>query len=234
MSLILRVDLDKPYGVSNLFFRVISKLRENLYFPKVHALGYLNDLEEFLDVLDSNDILAYIYLRNCTIPDDNLYVKLSKHKVGLHAENTQTLESFRKEIGFFKSKMKGYHVESFSKHGSGKVKLGKHHYPDYEPQKYRKWMKELDVEFLFGNGIYSKNGKNNNTKEYLENIYWLKYDATNQPTLPEIVKIAKREDVVILIHPENYKKVTAINERFHKLIEIAKLQNVAWKYYERS
>ena len=58
------------------------------------------------------------------------------HKIGFHAENTRTIDTFSEELNVFKKKVSPAKVESFSKHGSGQLKLGKYHYPSFEPEKY--------------------------------------------------------------------------------------------------
>jgi len=134
MALILRIDVDKPFGRSSLFAKVLSKAREEFYFPGLNKLGYLKDLGVFLDFLDTNSIPAHIYFRNCTAPNAQIINRLRKHKIGFHAENTQTIDTFKHELDAFRSKFLELNVSSFTKHGSGIFKLGRHHYPPYEPQ----------------------------------------------------------------------------------------------------
>src|ERR1035438_3758167 len=94
MPLILRVDVDKPYGNSNLFTKIVSKLTEDYYFPKINSL-YLEHIADFIELCNSNNIRGYFYHRQCTIPNKKIIKMLmdGKHKYGLHAENTKSFET---------------------------------------------------------------------------------------------------------------------------------------------
>jgi hypothetical protein len=67
MAFVLRIDVDKPYGTSNLLFKIISKLREDYFFPS-HLPGYLKSLKLLIRFLEKNNITSHIYFRICTLP----------------------------------------------------------------------------------------------------------------------------------------------------------------------
>lgn len=228
MSLILRIDVDKPFGRSNLFTKSMSKISEEFYFPRLEKLGYLKYLNIFLDILNTNSIPAHIYFRNCTIPTVRIIDKLMNHKIGFHAENTRTLDTFKNELDTFKTKLPGLTISSFTKHGSGIFKLGKKHYPKYEPCKYRLWAKELNIDYLFGNGLWANQIVA--TELYYENMYWIdrSYRTNEQPSLEQIVQIAKFQDVIILIHPCNYFAGMQVHDDFQMIVNHAKQASVQW------
>ncbi len=100
MPLVLRVDVDKPYGRLTIKEKVLSKVREDLWLPAIPSLGYLSHLKTFLLFLKEGKIKSHIYFRKCTLPpkiwfDESL---LDGHMLGLHAENTRNFETFKKEL----------------------------------------------------------------------------------------------------------------------------------------
>jgi len=228
MALILRIDVDKPFGRSSLFAKVLSKAREECYFPGLNKLGYLKDLGVFLDFLETNSIPAHIYFRNCTAPNAQIINRLRKHKIGFHAENTQTIDTFKHELDAFRSKFLKLTISSFTKHGSGIIKLGRHHYPPYEPQKYLLWSKELNIEYLFGNGLWRD--QNITAEKYFENMYWIdkSYRTDEQPSLSKVVQKAKFRNVVILIHPCNYIADTQVHDDFQRIVEYSMQAAIHW------
>lgn len=68
MPLVLRVDVDKPYGRATIKEKVLSKVREDLWLPAIPSIGYLSHLKIFLAFLSKEKIKAHIYFRKCTLP----------------------------------------------------------------------------------------------------------------------------------------------------------------------
>ena len=89
--------------------------------------------------------------------------------------NTKLVKQFRiwSEIS---EKISDFNVKSFTKHGSGFYKLGKNHYPPYEPDKYKVWAKEIGIEFIFGNGIPSKVEDIIQVDGFYNNMFWMEPD----------------------------------------------------------
>jgi hypothetical protein len=236
MALILRVDVDKPYGRKGLFRKIISKLAEDYWFPeKVKSLGYLSHLTDFLQFCNSQNVSGFIYHRICTVPDEKIKKLLLEggHKIGLHAENTRSFETFLPELKEMKHKAPPLQVESFTKHGSGELKLGRYHYPPYEPEKYKEWATKTGISFFFGNGIscneselYSKNG-------YFENMFWIEreYRHPGFSDFQQVIAAAKKQDVTILIHPCNYNASPLVAADFKQLVQLSKQENIAWKVF---
>src|ERR1041385_3333452 len=104
MPLILRFDVDKPYGNAGLLRRVMSKLVEDYWFPRLDAFGYLSHLAAFLRYCNEQKIQGLFYFRLCTLPNDEIktLLKQGNHKVGFHAENTRSFETFSDELKSFK------------------------------------------------------------------------------------------------------------------------------------
>jgi len=233
MPLVLRVDVDKPYGRKNVIQKVLSKIKEDYWFPSISALGYLSHVKYFLDFLANNNIRAHIYFRICTLPPNEWLSNtfLSQHLIGHHAEDTRSLETLTIENKIIQSFMLPLEVSSFNKHGSGNLKLGRHHYPVYEPEKYREWAIRLGIPFLFGNEelvktstVYSKqNG-------YYPNMFWIDrtYSESDQLPLEYVVRKAEYENIVVIIHPANFAADELVVNKMKKLILMAKQHNVPW------
>ena len=234
MSIILRADVDKPYGHSNLIRKVASKVVEDYFsIPIFGSFKYLSHLIEFLEYCNAQHIPGFIYHRMCTAPNKKVKELLISggHKVCFHAENTRSFETFSEELNCFKEKVKPLSVESFTKHGSGTLKLGKYHYPPYEPEKYQDWSVKTGTGFYFGNGIcknendlYSENG-------VFSNMFWMERDYRDPDfsDLQKLLNVAKKKDVVVLIHPCNFHTSKIVSEDFMLLVKLSKEQNVNWK-----
>lgn len=231
MGLILRVDVDKPYGHSNLFYKIISKISEDFWFPNISFI-YLFHLKCFLRYCNKNSVRGYFYHRMCTVPSLSIYNLLNKgnHKIGFHAENTRSIETFERELAKFKSNAYCKTCDSFTKHGSGTYKLGKHHYPPYEENKYIDWARRLQIKFPFGNGIASNSNDFNIENGFYKNMFWLEpeYRAESLSSIEEIIEIAKHQDVPVLIHPCNFYTFKVVRKEFEKLVELAKINNIEW------
>lgn len=140
MPIIIRMDIDRPYGHKNLLRKTLSRLSADLYFPKYGRAGYLMELFQILDLLNVKKIRSHIFFRRSTLPQQaqlQLLIK-GKHIMGMHLENSRSYQTFQKELIFIQNRF-GLPVVSFSKHGSGHHKYGLLHYPPYEPDKYVIW-----------------------------------------------------------------------------------------------
>ncbi len=236
MSLILRVDVDKPYGHSNLIRKIASKVSEDYFpIPFVASFKYLSHLIEFLEYCNSQHVPGFIYHRNCTSPNKKTKELLiaGGHKVCFHAENTKNFETFSEELNSFKEKIKPLSVGSFTKHGSGQLKLGKYHYPPYEPEKYKDWGKKAATGFYFGNGICKNEMDLNSENGFFPNMFWIERDYRNPNffDLQKLLDTAKKKDVVVLIHPCNFLSSKVVSDDFKLLVKLSKEQKVNWKVF---
>jgi hypothetical protein len=234
MSIILRVDVDKPYGNSNFLRKICSKLEEDyVSFRILNSKKYLTHLIGFLEFCNTNKVPSILYFRHCTIPNKKVLdlIKIGGHKIGLHAENTRSFETFKNELSLFRKKLNSEKVDSFSKHGSGNLKLGKYHYPPFEPQKYLEWSKSLDIRYISGNDIAEKKEELFAANNYFSRIFWIEreYRSKDFFDLKKVVDAAKENDIVVLIHPCNFDSTKAVLDDFIELIRLAKMENVSWK-----
>ncbi len=232
MSLVLRVDVDKPYGRLKFKEKVLSKVREDLWLPAIPSLGYLRHLKTFLAFLKKGEIKSHIYFRKCTLPpkrwlDGPLF---DKHKFGLHAENTRNFETFKKELEVVQMHLSPTKLSSFTKHGSGQWKGGRNHYPLYEPDKYLKWSETFGIPFMFGNEMLSESNKSSNQDQFYSSMFWIKESNRNceRYTLQWAIDVAKEKNVIVLIHPANFVANEQVGSDMRKLVSLARQQNVSW------
>lgn len=235
MAVFLRVDVDKPYGKHTLLRKILSKITED-FFPKYKINSiYLSHLKEFITFCNDNKIICTFYHRLCTKPDNETLelIKIGKHSIGLHLENSRSFETFKKEWNDMQNSI-DFKMSSFSKHGSGFYKLGKYHYPDYEPQKYKSWAIKMNLIYPSGNGIPTSKSDLELRNEFYENVFWIEPTYRNKTfnNINDLIEIAKYKDVVVLIHPCNYIADFHTRSEFHLLVEMMKKNEIQWKQFE--
>lgn len=229
MKFVLRIDVDKPYGNHSLIRKVVSKFIEetNLNLKTPHYLDYIT---WGLKNLKEKNIKAIFYFRNCTCPSKDMIQTLHSHghEIGFHAEDTSSFVSFKTELEKFKKNTGLKKIHSFTKHGSGVHKLGKNHYPKYEPEKYKEWARKVDVPFFFGNGMIDIEG-NNSDSTYYENCFWVEPDY-RMKNLSRVEDIHHLQDEVvpILMHFENLIRELSIQEEFNNLFLFSSERKIDW------
>ncbi len=129
MALIVRIDVDRPFGKKNVFRHILSRIATDLYFPAARWLGYLRDLEEILLLLNGRGIPSYVFFRRCSLPSRSVktLMKAGNHVFGLHFENSRSVEHLKAELRVLEKHI-DVDVTAFSKHGSGDHRYGLFHY----------------------------------------------------------------------------------------------------------
>jgi hypothetical protein len=229
MAVILRIDVDSPYGKKNFINHVFSRLTSDLYLPPILMFPYLEYLNDFINYLNNRNIQGYFFFRKCTLPTIKTLnlLKKGKHIIGLHLENSRSFETFKNEVDIIKSHTKSK-VEVFSKHGSGKYKYGLHHYPLYEPEKYLEWGSKLGMKIFLGNleDPTIPFSYTNNNMLFFPAAFWLEYSWRNIILfdINWLIQESKNRNIVLLIHVENvlYNKLF-LNE-FETIIRNTKIR----------
>jgi hypothetical protein len=208
MSLILRVDVDSPYGKKNPFIHICSRLASDFDLPAYPMLPYLTYLNEFIEYLNSKSLQGYFFFRKCTLPRGITLDLLhdGKHVIGHHIENSRSFKTFTDELNLIENNIKTK-VEAFSKHGSGKFKYGLYHDPLYEPDKYLEWGSKVGMKMFFGNledPMYKSTITNKNIV-FFPAAYWLEphWRDTKSFNTDWLIQESKIRDLVLLIHVEN-------------------------------
>jgi hypothetical protein len=207
MALILRIDVDRPYGKTGVLRHIASRISSDLFLPRIEWLRYLAELKSILRILNQKDKSAYLFFRKCTLPSPIVCELLEQggHVAGLHLENSRSFETFQEECHFLQEYLQ-MRVRALSKHGSGKARFGRKHYAPYEPEKYLAWAKQADMRVFFGNGEDpTLRPIQDDTLCYFPSAFWLEPDwrDTKRFPLEWLLNEALKRDVVMLLHPDN-------------------------------
>ena len=223
MALIVRIDVDRPYGKTPFLRHVLSRLGSDIYCPRVEALGYLKELEVILQMLNEAGARAYIFFRRCTLPTKSILelIDAGGHEIGLHLENSRSFETFCNEKAMLERYI-GRPVVAVSKHGSGKKKYGFHHYAPYEPDKYIRWARKSGMKVFLGNledpTIRPLEGETD--LQVYPAAFWLEpsWRDTRRFTIKWLLAQASVSDIVLLMHPDNVLADPSLTEDLKSLL----------------
>lgn len=228
MSVIVRIDVDRPFGKRDSIHRLTSRIRSEAYFPRMRKLHYLGDLNYILQKLNLSNVRSYVFFRRCSLPDRSIMDLMERggHKGGMHLENSRSFESFKKELRFIESHL-GRGVVCFSKHGSGVHKYGLRHYAPYEPEKYLEWGAATNMGLFFGNledpriSEYCFKGR----LRYFPSAFWLEeeYRDIERFNPNWLVSESLKRDVVLLFHPDNVTTSPKLTEQLEYILSHAKM-----------
>jgi hypothetical protein len=218
MPLIIRIDVDRPYGKHGRTRHILSRLSSDAYFPTVESFGYLRELGEILRLLNERQARAHVFFRQCTLPSPCIQALLDKggHHVGLHLENSRSFDAFDAEKRFLEERI-GRPVRAFSKHGSGGARYGRRHHAPYEPEKYVQWGQKARMKVFFGNledpRLPPTRGDNGFVA--FPSAFWLEPHWRDTRVFPcsWLQEEARKRDVVVLIHPENVLESGELTEQ---------------------
>ncbi len=222
MALIVRIDVDRPYGRHPLPRHLLSRIRSDYGFPRVFGFGYLRELKRILELLNERQAPAYVFFRGCTLPTAEVTRLLDggRHEIGMHLENSRTFETFTAERGLLEA-YTGRKVLTFSKHGSGGARYGRHHYAAYEPDRYIAWGQQAGMKLFLGNlEDPTMPCTQYGALTVFPAAFWLEpyWRDTSRFTVQWLVQNASRSDIVLLIHPENVLESAELTNHLQTLV----------------
>lgn len=223
MALLLRADIDRPYGRQPVGRHILSRLASDLYFPRVPVFGYLRELEVFLDFLQKRGAKGHFFFRRCTLPGRQMLRRLDQegHVVGLHLENSRSFDTFLSEKLHLERHI-GHPIWAFSKHGSGGHRYGWHHYAPYEPERYTAWARQTGMKLFLGNAEDASLKPRMDPGGVLvfPGAFWLEPSWRDTIRFPVswLQSEATISDVVLLLHPENVFESAELIEDLDKVL----------------
>ncbi len=223
MALIIRIDVDRPYGKQGLVRHIASRVSSDYFLPRLEWLRYLDELKTILEILNANGRTAHVFFRKCTYPSQQIceLMEAGGHQFGLHLENSRSAETFQEELGALEQFL-GRRIQEFSKHGSGRLHLGRHHYAPYEPERYLPWAREAGMKLSFGN-LEDPQMKPSHEGGLLfyPSAFWLEPYWRDQKKFPIewLLREAVDRDVVMLMHPDNVTSSPEIMREFKMAVE---------------
>lgn len=223
MALIVRIDVDRPYGKQGFVRHVASRISSDFFLPRMDWLHYLDELKTILRILNANGKSAHVFFRKCTYPTPEVCELMEEggHHFGLHLENSRSFATFQEELGVLEQLL-GRKVIEFSKHGSGRLHLGRHHYAPYEPERYLPWARQAGMRVFFGN-LEDPRLRPVQDGELLfyPSAFWLEphWRDTRKFPIEWLLDEAVERDVVMLMHPDNVTSDAEIMREFLMAIE---------------
>jgi hypothetical protein len=228
MALIVRLDVDRPYGREPWLRHALSRLSSDFFLPRLESMAYLAELKWMLGLLNAQGVRAHLFFRRCTLPSESALelIRQGGHEMGLHLEDSRSYSTFLREKQALEAAL-GQPVYSFSKHGSRGIKYGLHHYAPYEPEKYMEWGARAGMKLFLGNmedpslPAVSRDGC-----VCFPSAFWLEPSWRNVTLHPVSWLLSRMEthDVVMLAHPENIKASPRLEEDFMTVIRAGKQQ----------
>lgn len=223
MGLIVRIDVDRPYGQHGFLRHVASRIASDYALPRIGGLRYLDELKTILRILNANGRQAYVYFRKCSYPSQEVIelMQAGGHHFGLHLENSRSTESFGEELQSLEKTL-GRKVETVSKHGSGQHQYGRHHYAPYEPERYIEWARAAGMKAFLGNLEDPRiQPEIREGLVYFPAAFWLEPHWRDMKKFPLawLLEEAQRRDVVMLLHADNVTSDPEIMREFVSAIE---------------
>ena len=223
MALIVRIDVDRPYGKQGFVRHVASRVSSDYFLPRLDWLRYLDELKTILNILTHNGKTAHVFFRKCTNPTPEIceLMNAGGHQFGLHLENSRSAETFQEELGALEHEL-GRKIVEFSKHGSGRLHLGRHHYAPYEPERYLPWARKAGMKLFFGN---LEDPELQPVQEgellFYPSAFWLEPFWRDKKKFPIewLLHEAAHRDVVMLLHPDNVTASAEIMREFTCAVE---------------
>jgi len=222
VPLIIRIDVDRPYGKRPAVRHLMSRLSSDLYLPKVEAFGYLAELQTMLHWLNEAEARAYAFFRRCTLPSPAVMrlFDAGRHQAGLHLEDSRSYETFCSEIQIMERHF-DRKMLAVSKHGSGGAKYGFHHHAPYEPEKYIAWARKASLRLFLGNlEDPTLPAVQSDDLVTYPSAFWLEphWRDTQRYNVDWLIEQAQRQDIVLLVHPENVLGDPTLITDFKRLI----------------
>lgn len=217
MTVILRVDVDNPYGWNTPLMLMLNYLRTEMSFPRIQKLGYLKHLKSLIKDLNDRGIPATFFLKTITIPKDASILK--GHEIGLHVVYALNYNQFLEELRQLSRKI-DTKIRGFSKHGSGTQKLTRKHAWQYSPRKYVEWAQRARLEYFSGNreNPLEKPYRTGNVI-FFPSAFWLQKSRREERfNIAWLATTSEQRDIVVLLHPFRWGTDRQVREDYELVV----------------
>jgi hypothetical protein len=222
VALLIRIDVDRPYGRAPLLRHALSRLGSDAWFPRIEPFGYLAELRAILELLEAHGARAHVFFRRCTLPSPKVLEMLRRggHVIGLHLEDSRSFATF---LGEKRSLEKHLDAPIFvlSKHGSGVHRYGLRHHAPYEPERYVDWARRSSMLAFFGNredpslAPVCDGGVRVHPGAFWLEPAWRDVQAFGVDWL---MQHAAKSDIVLLMHPENILAEASLTRHLERIV----------------
>lgn len=223
MALIVRIDVDRPYGQQGVVRHIASRVASDYFLPRMEWLRYLEELKTILGILNANGRPAYVFFRKCSYPSEEVRALMAagNHVYGLHLENSRSEETFREELESLEQNL-GFAVSAFSKHGSGRYRYGWHHFAPYQPERYLPWARRAGLRFFFGNREDPRlQPVEDGGLLVYPSAFWLEPQWRDKQKFPLdwLLREARQRHIVLLLHADNVTSDPEVMREFRIAVE---------------
>ncbi|UCG02604.1 MAG: hypothetical protein JSW11_01160 [Candidatus Heimdallarchaeota archaeon] len=226
MPIILRIDVDNPYGYYSFPKKVLNYFSTNYRrFPiRYDFLGYLAQAKSLFHTLREAKIPATWFFRVQSRPNRKFQQELlsSGHEIAYHAERTASLRYFQDDLQEL-SKNLPTPILGYSKHGSGQLKLSKYHTVEYDFPSLIKLGQEMNLRYFTGNEeIPTLEPLQMGELQVFKGSFWLDEnyrDVVRYPITWLIEAASKGKTIVLLTHPYKWVYSRKEKEDFQTLVE---------------
>ena len=217
LGVILRIDVDNPYGWQTGWRKILNYLRLNWWFPAVKSLGYLIFLDELLDDLEARDVPAVFFFTELTVPKN--LERYKDYEVGAHIVSAGSYDEFLVELNDISGRLQR-RIHGFTKHGSGKLKLSRRHEPLYDLDEYVKWAQKAKLRYFLGNG------ENPEERPFFvgdvlvyPSAFWInKNYRADKYDLEWLAEESEKRDIIVLLHPYNWATNEQVRNDYEEIL----------------
>ena len=229
MSVFLRIDVDNPYVPTSRLERLLNVLRNDLdeLLPALPELGYLKSLASLHHELAARGVAATYFFRRSSVPTSPLVSEITRAgcSFGFHATRTSSKRSFLKDLRAVKKHVPGGSLRGFSKHGSGRLKLGSRHTREYDERGLLALGRGANLEYFSGNlEDPSIPASCRNGILYFPSAFWLRRERRQSPyDLEWLLAESGHRPVVCLVHPKDYTYYGNVRSLMEEMLGRAEL-----------
>jgi hypothetical protein len=149
--------------------------------------------------------------------------KNENSSINVHVEKTQSFESFKSEVQEWEQRCKTK-ATGFTKHGSGMLKLSRHHDAQYDPRAFIEYGKKLGLRYFVGNSPdLDAQFEYEDDFIYVPSVYWIDRISIHpaEYDIDHLVKDAESRPTVVLMHPIWWAWKNDVRERFDQILDKA-------------